>query len=80
MSRPSNQDLLRLAAKYLLHVLYTNQHDMSKLTHSAEFCNLWSLCQEGLGEHDDYPQVPLEDIIVLVEQELLKPCRPKTKK
>lgn len=66
----TKDEVLKLAARFALHLLYTKQHEMGSFGASADSCNLWALLQEGLGDHDDQPQVPLDQIIVTVKKQL----------
>jgi hypothetical protein len=51
----TKEDYLRLAARFVIHTLLNNKPiDCG----SADACNLIELCYEGLGHHDDDPQVP----------------------
>lgn len=63
----SKEDYLKLAAKFVLHKLLNGQ---SIETGSADACNLIELCYEGLGHHDDYPQVPLDEIVKYVQAQM----------
>jgi len=56
-----------LAARYALFLLY---RDGAIDGASAEGCNLWTLLQEGLGDHDDAPQVPLDEVVGRVEEQM----------
>lgn len=70
LGRPSQHEVLKLAARYALHLLYTKSHEMGEFGKSADHCNLWDLLQEGLGHHDEHPQVSLEEIISFVKKQL----------
>ena len=60
-------DYLKLAARFVIHTLLNNKPIECG---SADACNLIELCYEGLGHHDDYPQVPLDEIVKYVKAKL----------
>jgi hypothetical protein len=62
------EEYANLAAKYALFLLRSHRN---LDTASAEACNLWALLQEGLGERDDNPQVPLEAIVEYVKKQMI---------
>lgn len=63
----TNLEYLQLGAKFALRLLYRNRTIDSG---SADGCNLWALFQEGLGNHDPNPQVPLADIVARVRGQI----------
>ncbi len=63
----SEEYYLKLAAKFVLYKLLNSQSIESG---SADACNLIELCYEGLGHHDDYPQVPLDEIVRYVKSQM----------
>jgi hypothetical protein len=66
----TQDEILRLAARFALHLLYKNQHKMGEFGGSADCCNLWELLTAGLGNVDPHPQVPLNEIIERAQQML----------
>lgn len=60
----SPYQMLRLAARLAARCLH------GEFSGSADACNLLVLCQEGLGYHDEAPQVPLAEIVRHVEGQL----------
>lgn len=66
----TTDDILKLAARFALHLLYKHQHDMGTFGGSADCCNLWELLQAGLGHVDHHPQVPLDVVIALVVEQV----------
>lgn len=66
----TQDETLKLAARFALHLLYTYQHRMGSFGSSADFCNLGELLQAGLGHVDQHPQVPLEEIIRLAAKQV----------
>jgi hypothetical protein len=66
----TQDETLRLAARFALHLLHKNQHDMGTFGGSADCCNLWELLAAGLGNTDPHPQVPMDEIIERVQQML----------
>lgn len=63
----SQQDYAMLAMRYAIWLLY-NKGSIDGS--SAHGCNLGALLQEGLGNHDEDPQVPLDKIVALVKSEM----------
>ena len=58
----TQDEILRLGAKFALHLLYRDQHDqrtMSEATASADYGNLWELLAAGLDGPEPHPQVAL---------------------
>ena len=66
----SPYELLRLAARLANYCLLGSGRDLGTFGGSADCCNLTTLCQEGLGSHDEAPQVPLAEIVRYVEEQL----------
>ena len=65
----TQQEYAELAGRYILYLLYTRE---TIDCHSAEACNLGALVQEGLGNHDEDPQVPLDVIVEYVKKQMGK--------
>lgn len=66
--------MLELGARFALHLLYHGGIEAG----SADSCNLFTLLQEGLGSHDDSPQVPLAEVVAHVRLQLGEAARPPT--
>ena len=69
----TQDEILRLGAKFALHLLYRDQHDqrtMSEATASADYGNLWELLAAGLDGPKPHPQVALDEIIERVTGQL----------
>ncbi len=69
----TQDEILRLGAKFVLHLLYRDQHDqrtMSEATASADYGNLWELLAAGLDGPEPHPQVALDEIIERVTGQL----------
>ncbi len=60
----TNEEYLKLAAKFARHLLLGSK---GIVPGSADACNLIELLNEGLGYHDDAPQVPLNEIVKCVK-------------
>ncbi len=65
-------DYAKLAAEYARHLLYRDGRIEGS---SASGCNLWALLQEGLGNHDNDPQVPLAEIVTCVREDMKRLVR-----
>jgi len=73
MKNLTQDEILRLGAHFALHLLYRDQHDkrtMSEVTAAADYGNLWELLAAGLNGPEPHPQVPLDEIIERVTQQL----------
>ncbi len=69
----TQDEILRLGAKFALHLLYRDQHNqrtMSEATASADYGNLWELLAAGLDGPEPHPQVALDEIIERVTGQL----------
>lgn len=63
----TQEEYARLAARYACYLLYSRR---TIDTASADASNLYALLQEGLGIHDDSPQVPLDKIVEYVIEQM----------
>ena len=63
----SEKEMLILAARYARHYIYENRN---KLGGTTEFCNLWDILQDALGESEDFPQVPLAEVVEHIKRDL----------
>ncbi len=61
---------LRLASRFTRHLLGKYRGNLNALEGTADFCNLWDLLQTGLEGPEDRPQVPLAEIVALVEAQI----------
>lgn len=67
-SAPNPQDALRLAARVMRSIIYQNPGKFDKMIGSANTCNLYELCQYGLGEGEG--DVPTREVMDYVETQL----------
>lgn len=63
----TREEYAKLAATYALFLLRQRPTIDSA---SADACNLYALLQEGLGDSDNDPQVPLDEIVKYVHNQM----------